>query len=149
MAQNAAEQMRAATSGLLDDPGRAAEVDLELFARGALHPPERQIHADTQPSREALDRLIASSEGVVGNKVLVDPLEREPLVQPRLDLGAVRLTVTAAPRRAEGRNGWFCLSFARGPGGRNGRFCPQITTHGLPMHTQLPGYPTGGPAAFR
>jgi len=114
--------MRAAASDILDDPGPAAEVDLELFARGALHPPERRINADTQPSREALDRLIASTEGMVGNEVLVDPLEREPLLQPRLDLGAVLFAVAAAPRRPEGRNGWFCLSFGRGPGGRNGRF---------------------------
>ena len=120
--QHAAKQMRTPAAALFDDPGTAAEVGLQLFARGAFHPPERQIEAHAQSPREALDRLVAAAESMIADQILVDPRERQPLLQPNLDLGAVRLTVAAATRRPEGRNGWFCLLRGRKPGGRNGWF---------------------------
>src|SRR5258708_709903 len=78
MAQDAAEQMRPSSSAFLDNPCAAAEVDLKLLAGGALHPAKRRVDGGRDPTGEALDRLIAAVETVVGDKILVDPFERQP-----------------------------------------------------------------------
>jgi transposase len=62
MAQDAAEKVRAAPTGGLDNPGGAAEVDLHLLAWGALNAPERRIDTGRELMGEALYRLIAAHE---------------------------------------------------------------------------------------
>ena len=123
VAEHGAEQMRAAPLTLFNDPSALAKVDLDLFARQALHAPKRRIGVGVEPSHESFDGLVAAGEPVFGGEILIDPLRREPGLASGLDRTAVRLALAPSTRqRPGGQNGWFWFRQPRGAGGRNGWF---------------------------
>ncbi len=162
------KQVGATAFAVRFDPGALTEVDLHLLARGALHPPERERGPRAESAHEAFDRLVAAGETVLATQVLVDPLRRQPALQPCGDECPVRLAPAGRTgHRAGGRvAGWFCQFRHRGPGGRvrfagwfwfprpggrvRGWFCHRrVPLHGLAIHAQLTRDPSLGPATLR
>src|SRR3954471_20524142 len=59
MTQHPAKQMRTSALALLDHPGSLAEINLQLLARRAFHPPEGQCLRTHPAQHKAAHRIIA------------------------------------------------------------------------------------------
>ena len=103
MAQDRAEDMGPAPPAVRQDPGTLAEVDLQLLARGDLHPPVRQLVAGRVAAHKALYRLVGPAVALLP-QVLVNANRGQALgdaLDDRLRPGL------AAAARAGGHFGWF------------------------------------------
>src|SRR5687767_8037078 len=83
-----------------------AKIHLRLLSRLTLHSPKWQWIGLLQLAHEALHRIVAPSELLLAQQILVNSLGRQSAVQSGFDEGRKRLAVTDSP--------------GLGPGGRNG-----------------------------
>jgi len=112
VAQDDAEGMRFAPAALgprrqglafgNDDRSSAAEVNLGLGARLALHPAEGQRRRLAQLTHVTPHAMVPGGKAVLGDQVLPDPLGRQPLRQLGQDHLVERLTNAGLNRAGNG-----------------------------------------------
>jgi hypothetical protein len=84
-----------------------AKIDLDLFARTALHPAKRQLLHRFQLPDKSADTVITAGKTVLQLQILPDPLGRQSLLNHRLDDPSKRFALAFLPEIPGGRPGWF------------------------------------------
>src|SRR5690606_34196948 len=86
----------------LNHPGALAEIDLNFFPWGDLHPSKRQGSRLTKRAHEALHRIVATVKTMLADQILIESLGGKAAFESNLDDGSKRFTSTAASRYRAG-----------------------------------------------